>query len=150
MAINHYDWSNGPDAIQQHSIAKHRILQSYLAAYFQTLVSSPHQDVLRLTLVDGFAGGGLYYHSDTRELVWGSPFICLNASREAGFRINEGRHKPLHLDVSYFFVEANQNAYLHLDKMLRQEGYANELGQSIHIRHAKFQDEADGILQFIK
>jgi three-Cys-motif partner protein len=150
MAINHYDWSNGPDAIQQHSIAKHRILQSYLAAYFQTLVSSPHQDVLRLTLVDGFAGGGLYYHNDTRELVWGSPFICLNAAREAEFLINENRHKPLHLDVGYFFVEANHNAYLHLDKMLRQEGYAGELGQSIHIRHAKFQDEADGILQFIK
>lgn len=150
MAINHYDWSNGPDAIQQHSIAKHRILQSYLAAYFQTLVSSPHQDVLRLTLVDGFAGGGLYYHSDTRELVWGSPFICLNATREAGFRINEDRHKPLHLDVSYFFIEANHNAYLHLDKTLRQEGYEKELGQSIQVRNAKFQDEADGILQFIK
>jgi len=41
MATNHYDWSNGPDAIQQHSIAKHRILQSYLSAYFQTLAMLP-------------------------------------------------------------------------------------------------------------
>lgn len=54
------------DFIQQHSIAKHRILQSYLAAYFKTLVSSPNQDLLRLkALVDGFAGGGLYVHNDT-------------------------------------------------------------------------------------
>lgn len=150
MAINHYDWSNGPDAIQQHSIAKHRILQSYLAAYFQTLGSFPQQDVLRVTLVDGFAGGGLYYHNDTKELVWGSPFICLNSVREAQFRINEHRQKPLHLDVSYFFVEANRNAYLHLDKLLRQEGYSKEIGQTIQICHAKFQDEADGILQSIK
>lgn len=150
MAINHYDWSNGPDAIQQHSIAKHRILESYLSAYFQTLGSSPHQDVLRLTLVDGFAGGGRYYHNDTRKLVWGSPFICLNSTREAGFRINQNRHKPLHLDVSYFFIEANRNAFLHLQKTLHEEGYSKELGQSIHIRHSKFQDEADGILQFIR
>jgi len=67
MAINHYDWKDGPAPIQQHSVAKHRILQSYLRAYFQTLVSSPSQDVLRLTLVDGFSGGGLYYHTDTVE-----------------------------------------------------------------------------------
>jgi len=150
MAINHYDWSNGPDAIQQHSIAKHRVLQCYLAAYFQTLVSSPNQDRLRLTLVDGFAGGGLYYHSDTKELVRGSPLICLDATREAGFRINENRHKPVHLDVSYFFIEADRNAYLHLEKTLRENGHETELGRSIQLRHAKFQDEADGILQFIK
>lgn len=150
MAINHYDWKDGPAPIQQHSVAKHRILQSYLSAYFQTLVSSPSQDVLRLTLVDGFAGGGLYYHSDTNELIKGSPFICLNATREADFLINKDRYKPVQLDVSYFFIEAERDAYLHLEKMLRKEGYAQQLGNSIQLRNAKFQEEADGVIQFIK
>ncbi len=150
MATNHYDWSNGPDAIQQHSIAKHRILQSYLAAYFQTLGCSPNQDVLRLTLVDGFSGGGLYYHKDTNELVRGSPLICLDAAREAEFRLNIGRRKPLHIDASYFFIEANRHAYLHLDSTLRKEGYKSELGKSIQLRHARFQEEADAIISFIK
>lgn len=150
MTKKHYDWKNGPDVIQPHSIAKHRILESYLAAYFQTLVSSPNQDVLRLSLVDGFAGGGLYTHSDTRELVKGSPFICLNATKEADFLINKNRQKQVKLDVSYFFVEADRHAHLHLDKVLRNEGYASQLGNSIHLRHAKFQDEADGIIEFIK
>lgn len=150
MATNHYDWSNGPDAIQQHSIAKHRILQSYLSAYFQTLGCSPNQDVLRLTLVDGFSGGGLYYHKDTNELVRGSPLICLDAAREAEFRLNMGRRKPLHIDASYFFIEANRHAYLHLDSTLRKEGYESALGQSIQLRHAKFQEEADAIIGFIK
>lgn len=150
MSRKHYDWKNGPDVIQQHSIAKHRILQAYLAAYFQTLVSSPNQDVLRLTLVDGFAGGGLYIHSDTKELVKGSPFICLNATKEAEFLINKERRKPVKLDVSYFFVEADRDAYLHLDKVLRDEGHRPELNNSIFLRHAKFQDEADTILQYIK
>ncbi len=150
MAIHHYDWGNGPAPIQQHSVAKHRILQSYLSAYFQTLVSSPHQDVLRLTLVDGFAGGGLYYHTNTNEIVKGSPFICLNATREADFLINQNRHKKVDLEVSYFFIEADRDAYLHLDKVLREEGHIADLGKSIYLRHAKFQEEADGLIQFIK
>jgi three-Cys-motif partner protein len=150
MTQKHYNWKNGPDVIQQHSLAKHRILQAYLAAYFKTLVSSPNQDILRLTLVDGFAGGGMYVHNDTRELVKGSPFICLNATKEADYLINKDRRKPVKLDVSYFFVEADRHAYQHLDKVLRDEGYGAELGNTIYLRQAKFQDEADGIIEFIK
>jgi len=145
-----YSWKNGPDFIQQHSIAKHRILQSYLAAYFQTLVSSPNQDELRLTLVDGFAGGGLYIHSDTRELVKGSPFIFLNATREAEFLINKDRRKPVDLKVDYFFIEADRHAHSHLDKVLRDEGYGDRIGNTIQLRQAKFQDQADDIIAFIK
>lgn len=145
-----YNWKNGPDLIQQHSIAKHKILQSYLAAYFQTLVSSPSQDVLRLTLVDGFAGGGLYVHSDTRALVKGSPFIFLDATREAEFLINEDRRKPVDLNVDYFFIEADRHAHSHLDKVLRDEGYGDRIGNNIQLRHAKFQDEAESIIDFIK
>ena len=150
MAINHYNWKDGPAPIQQHSVAKHRILQSYLSAYFQTLVSSPSQDVLRLTLVDGFAGGGLYYHCDTNELVRGSPFICLDATREADFLINKDRHKPVQLEVSYFFIEAERDAHLHLDKVLRENGHGSAIGNTIQLRHAKFQDEAGDVIQFIK
>ncbi|EQD43996.1 hypothetical protein B1A_15279, partial [mine drainage metagenome] len=50
---------------------------------------------MKLTLVDGFAGGGEYTHSDTKQLVLGSPFICLDAVREAEFALNANRHKPL-------------------------------------------------------
>lgn len=145
-----YNWKDGPDFIQPHSIAKHRILQSYLAAYFQTLVSSPNQDVLRLTLVDGFAGGGMYVRSDTRELVKGSPFILLEATREAEFLINKDRRKPVDLKVDYFFIEADRHAHSHLDKVLRDEGYGDRIGNNIQLRHAKFQDEADSIINFIK
>lgn len=150
MSRKPYNWKNGPDLIQQHSVAKHRILQSYLAAYFKTLVSSPNQDVLRLTLVDGFSGGGLYVHSDTRESVKGSPFILLEATREAEFQINKDRRKPVDLQVDYFFIEADHHAHSHLDKVLREEGYGDRIGNTIQLRHAKFQDEANDIIDFIK
>ena len=67
MTLKQYNWKDGPDFIQQHSVAKHRILQAYLAAYFQTLVSSPNREILKLTLVDGFAGGGFLL---PRKWVW--------------------------------------------------------------------------------
>lgn len=150
MTLKQYNWKNGPDFIQQHSIAKHRVLQSYLAAYFRTLVSSPNQDVMRLTLVDGFAGGGLYIHNDTRELVKGSPFIFLEATREAEYLINSERHKRVDFQVDYFFTEADRHAYLHLDNVLREAGYADKIGKSIHLNHARFQDQADAIIDFVK
>jgi len=150
MTLKQYNWKDGPDFSQQHSVAKHRILQAYLAAYFRTLVSSPNQDVLRLTLVDGFAGGGLYVHNDTRETVKGSPFIFLEATREAEFVINKDRRKPVQLQVDYFFTEADHHAHLHLDKVLREAGYSDRIGNGIYLEHARFQDKADAIIAFIK
>jgi three-Cys-motif partner protein len=60
-----------PPIIHQHSLAKHEILRAYLTAYIQTLISSPFQDRFRLTLVDGFAGGGIYRHEATGQEVLG-------------------------------------------------------------------------------
>lgn len=68
--LSQYTWKNGLEAIAQHSIAKHRILQAYLTEYFKVLMAG-RRDEFKLTLVDGFAGGGMYYHEDTRALVRG-------------------------------------------------------------------------------
>jgi three-Cys-motif partner protein len=150
MTLKQYNWKNGPDLIQQHSVAKHRILKAYLAAYFRTLVSSPNRETLKLTLVDGFAGGGLYVHKDTGELVKGSPFIFLDATREAEYLINKDRQKPVQLLVDYFFTEADRHAHMHLDKVLREAGYGERIGHGIYLEHARFQDRADAIIDFIK
>lgn len=150
MTDSRYDWKHGPAEVKHHTIAKHNILRSYLAAYFRTLASSPNQDVLRLTLVDGFAGGGLYVHADTDELVIGSPFIFLEATQEADFLINKDRRKPVRLDVDYFFVEANRHAYLHLEKVLRERGYGSQIGTNIQLRKGKFHDVSGEIVEFIR
>jgi len=150
MTRRHYDWSDGPAVIEQHSIAKHNVLRAYLARYFTTLAPSPNQDVLKLTLVDGFAGGGLYIHHDTQELVLGSPFICLEAARDAEIILNTGRRKPFKLDVQYFFVEKDRSARLHLEKILRERGEGNRIGADIQLRHASFHEEADNIIAAVK
>jgi three-Cys-motif partner protein len=150
MTRRHYNWRNGPADIEQHSIAKHNVLRAYLARYFETLAGYPHHDTFRLTLVDGFAGGGEYVHKDTKELVLGSPFVCLEAARDAAVKLNVGRKKPFTLDVQYFFVEQDRNAHGHLEQALRARDYGAEIGQRIHLRCATFQDEAAGIISAIK
>lgn len=150
MTTKHYDWAYGPAEIKQHSIAKHNILRSYLSAYFQTLAPSPSQDVLKLTLVDGFAGGGIYYHGDNQTEIEGSPFICLNATREAEFELNRNRNKRLALDVDYFFVESERSAFLHLEKTLCDRGYKSQLQNNIHLVQGDFQDKAAQIIEFIQ
>lgn len=150
MVKKHYSWGDGPAEIEPHSVAKHTVLRAYLARYFETLVSSPRQDVLRLTLVDGFAGGGEYIHSGTREMVLGSPFICLDAVAEAEARLNLGRRKPVKLDVNYFFVEKEKAACEHLGKILRARNFAPRLGVDIHVHNARFQDQAQGIIEAVQ
>ena len=78
MTQSQYRWDGyKPAIIKQHSIAKHEVLREYLVAYLQTLVTSPAQDAISVTLIDGFAGGGLYTHEDTGLPVLGSPFVFL-------------------------------------------------------------------------
>ncbi len=123
-----YNWQAGdPPTIKQHSLAKHEVLHAYLVKYIQTLVISPHQEELRLTLVDGFAGGGIYRHELTRATVLGSPFVFLNAAKEAEALINLQRQKPLRMNVDYFFVEVDPDAFRLLSRALDEQGYKQRI-----------------------
>jgi len=147
-----YPWkthgANTP--IQQHSIAKHEVLEAYLLAYLQTLVTSPQQDELRVTLVDGFAGGGVYKHADTGERVLGSPLVFLNTVKAAEALINQERQKPIRMAVDYFFIEKDPYAVDLLNKTLQEEGFGARIGNDVVIRKNLFEDEADSIREFIK
>jgi len=83
--------------LKQHSVAKLEVLREYLVAYFQTLVTNPGQEEVRLILVDWFEGGGVHLHEDTRKRILGSPFVFLEASKQAQDIINATRQKPVRL-----------------------------------------------------
>lgn len=151
MARAPYIWRpDGPlPLIKQHSVAKHEVLRAYLLEYMQTLVSSPHQEELRFTLVDGFAGGGMYQHEATKETVFGSPLVLLEAAKEAEALINLGRHKPIRLSLDYFFVEIDNKAVAQLTHTLRAQGYGERLGADIQVLNMDFEQAAEGIRRFI-
>ena len=45
-----------PPKIEAHTDAKLRLLEAYLDRYFDVVCASPRMDVLRIALVDAFAG----------------------------------------------------------------------------------------------
>ncbi len=146
-----YDFqADGPLAtVKQHSIAKHEVLRAYLVEYLQRLVSSPNQEELRVTLVDGFAGGGIYQHETTRQIVLGSPLVMLEAAKEAEFLINQGRTNPLVMNIDYFFVEVDGDAFSLLSKTLHAQGYNGRVGQDIKLINSRFDIAAPSIREFI-
>jgi three-Cys-motif partner protein len=147
-----YEWDiNSPyPPIQQHSVIKHNILREYLIAYIRTLISSPNQERFKLTLVDGFAGGGAYKHASNGSEVLGSPFVMLQSVEEAGFLVNKDRHKPITLDLEYFFIEKEFKAIQHLEYELKNRDYGSQIDKNIFLRHSLFDIEADSIIDHIK
>lgn len=135
--------------IKQPTVAKHEVLRHYLVDYIQTLVSSPNQDELRLTLVDGFAGAGEYLHEVTRERRYGSPFVFLQAAKEAEMRINTSRRKKIRMNLDYFFVEKDPIAVELLRRSLHNNDYGPQLDQGIRVINGLFQDNANAISEFI-
>lgn len=147
-----YEWEPGagPAVLQQHSRAKHEVLRSYLTEYLQTLVSSPNQDEIRVTMVDGFAGGGVYQHEATKEELLGSPFQFLEAAKEAEALMGLGRQKPLLMNLDYFFVEESAATAAYLREALSERGYGGRLGRDIRVLEGRFEDHVQGIQAFIK
>lgn len=147
MAKRHYDWSNGPAELEPHSLTKHQVLVDYLIRYFhQRLLNARGRDRIRITLVDGFCGGGLYHLEGTGELVDGSPIRILQAVEEASLKINEGRPKQILFDVQFIFIDKDRKALSHLRDVLKERGYEQEIGKTIHILHADFSSAVDEVL----
>ncbi len=107
MVDEHHSWAvGGPlPLIRPHSAAKHRVIAKYLARYIDTLTSDPRIPEFKLTLIDGFAGGGLYLNEQTKQEHFGSPLLMLKTMRESAALVQGRRSKVFNLDVEYLFVE---------------------------------------------
>ena len=150
MAKKHYDWSDGPAELDAHSLTKHDVLVDYLRRYFeQRTLNARGREVFRITLVDGFCGGGLYTLKSTGQEILGSPLRMLAAVQEAQVLVNAGRTKPINLEVQYVFVDHDASAVRHLEMVLRQRGYGNLIGSAIHLITSEFGRAADQVLQLV-
>jgi three-Cys-motif partner protein len=151
MVRKHYSWSPGAalPTLERHSEVKHALLRDYLVDYFLTLVARPEQDRIRLTIVDGFCGGGLYMDAANKE-VPGSPLVILEAIKEAKVRVMHEfqRLKDIRFDVQLLCVDTNKSALDHLRWLLRERGYAPLLEQGdIELVEGAFADRAPTLIQ---
>lgn len=152
MGHGHHSWRVGDPLpyIRAHSLAKQRLLRGYLERYVSVLTARPKQDQFRLTLIDGFAGGGLYRDKNSDEIVSGSPLIMLEAMELAHLAAQAIRDKPFHLDAHFIFVEKNPSAFDHLKSVLENSRFSPMLSDRVKLLKGEFSTHADGISNLVK
>lgn len=102
------------------------------------------QDTLRLTIVDGFAGGGRY--SFRGEELPGSPIILLRTIAEAEQKLNVARPKGFEIKTNFVFIDDNA---LHTDFLraeIEKSEFANLIGQNISILTSSFSNCVDKLI----
>lgn len=146
----HYDWIvGGPlPELGLHSHAKHQIFDAYITAYIRTLTKSHLTRKLKLTLVDGFCGGGRYIMGGNE--VDGSPLRMLASVERAQVELDAARARGLEIDAEFVFVDANPNHVDFLHDVLQHRGYGSRIGRDIHIYTSRFEDVSEEIIDRIK
>lgn len=133
----------------RHSEVKHALLHDYLVDYFLTLVSSPRQDKITLTIVDGFCGGGRYV-TESGIQAPGSPIVILRALKEAAARIHheQQRSKPVEIDAELICIDEDEGAINHLRWVLEDEGYGDKLrANQIRLFKGEFVQYAKDVIE---
>lgn len=110
-----YLWQIGspPPILDRHSQTKHNIVEDYVRRYVLKLMAQANIPELRLSLIDGFCGGGCYQTEDG-GLADGSPLLMMRAVREARMWLNQTRRIPRNVNVEYLFVDILQDTTNHL------------------------------------
>jgi three-Cys-motif partner protein len=129
-----------------HSEKKLELIREYLVLYLQILLANAHGKPLQeVTLIDGFAGGGVY-----QEQRKGSPLVILEAVEEAMRLVNLGREKPVTIVPICYFIEEDPDAAACLEHQLKLAGYGPRIGKTVHIRRATFAASVPEIIEDVR
>lgn len=145
-----YHWGNALPLpkLGSHSAAKHDIYSSYVDRFVKTLTGRHVQSQLKLTIVDGFSGGGVYDRGG--KVVDGSPLRLLTAIDEAR-SILQARRSDFNLDVDFVFIDENRHHIAFLRQQLLDRGYDQHirLGK-IRLISQSFEDVIPEVIAAIK
>jgi len=136
-----------PPQIEPHSKAKLEVLRAYLRQYFDRLAINRRREELKLDLVDGFAGGGIFQDGD--EVLSGSPLVMLEEAEAARHRLNKGRDKKLKINCRFYFIDKEKSHTDHLHKILQERGHEIE-EQKICVQTGLFENHLEGIIKSIQ
>lgn len=125
-----YFWKIGspPPLLDRHSQTKHSIVEEYVRRYILTLMAPAHIPELRLSIIDGFSGGGCYQTEDG-NLADGSPVLTMQAVRDARAFLNLERRIPRNINVEYSFVDLLPNTTEYLKYWLNAKLEENAIEQ---------------------
>ena len=150
MVQSHYDWKIGelPPKIGEHSLSKHRIIDRYLRRYIEICTTTPVQQRLNLTLVDGYCGGGRYVFGNGE--VRGSPIVLLEAVDEMQDWLNRNRKRKLEIRADFLFVDVNRNHTDFLRSEIETSAFRENLDRTIHIWTGDFNERVDEAIEVVK
>lgn len=129
-------WDQGTfPSLELHSRAKLNLTADYVTDYIKIVAGKNFGATeFKLTVVDGFAGGGRY-----RDGFEGSPFVLMKAVRLAEAEINQsGRRLPLKVDAHFYFVEQDRFAFECLKHEIQQSEFKDHIGRTIFLFHGLF------------
>src|ERR1039458_4804999 len=136
-------WQSGQlPELEDHSEKKLDLLRDYLVLYLEIVMKGTSGKAEQyVTLIDGFAGGGLYNGNK-----FGSPITILKAVEEAEFKINKGRDKKTRIIPICYFIEKDPDAFACLESTLRANHYGDLIGKTIHLHRDRFENVAPAII----
>ncbi len=151
MVEREYNWESAenPPIIGRHSLNKHEVLVGYLERYLDKLYSGA-RDYMRVSLVDGFAGGGVYRLPETGKFHFGSPVQIMNVVREAQTSLPAKYGKFTKIKPRYYFVDKNPHSLSVLRGVLSQLDLDPVVDGKGGILSGAFEDQLGHILQDIQ
>lgn len=154
--VKGYSWSLNSKlpTIEDHSLAKHEVLRAYLVNYLRILAKNPNSEGIRVTLVDGFAGGG-QYQTSAGSIVGGSPLILLAALKEARALVALDRRqrnirKPYVIQANVHLIEQNADTCAYLRKVIAETPDAGASNTAVSIYQGDFNQKLPDILTDIR
>ena len=120
-----YSWKQGSAALNDHSRIKLRVLEDYLYEYILVRCKNSRRDKLRLAILDGFCGGGIYHSTqDKSEIIYGSPVIFVDTVISAANKINEERNianmRSLFIECLIVLNDTDQYAMKSVEEQIRK------------------------------
>jgi len=113
-------WSKDP-----HTVAKHRILEEYLKAWFPIL--STHNQ--RVIFIDGFAGPGIYEKGED-----GSPIIALDCLMNHSLNLCKRN-----TEFVFLFIESDAERAKILESIIAKKYPTKPKNVVVHIQHGEFE-----------
>ncbi|MEQ1705253.1 MAG: three-Cys-motif partner protein TcmP [Rickettsiales bacterium] len=152
MPYKHYDWANSrsPPILQSHSLIKHAIIEDYIELYVRNFIATSSPNSLKITIIDGFSGGGVYRVNGSKKLYFGSPFIFLKIIQKIEKEIKNKTGKKYYIDVVYYFIDKSKDALDFLRKQLHKNGYGKLIGEHIFLLNGSFSNILSGLTEIIK
>ena len=151
MSRKEYEWPsvNSPPIIKLHSLNKHEVLEQYLRRYLNKLYSKA-RGYLRFSIVDGFAGGGIYLRPDNNEIHFGSPVLIMRLVRDARGELATHYQKEVELRPRFYFVEKKKQNINVLEQVLKNQGLNPSVDNKGGLIEGEFVQQAPTIISSIK